>query len=428
MFVALLAALALFAVPNLALNNGLARTPPMGWLSWERFRCDIDCTNDPDNCISEKLYMDMADRMSADGYVDVGYSYVNIDDCWAAKMRDFNTGKLVADPDRFPSGIAALADYVHKKGLKLGIYGDYGTYTCGGYPGSLGYLELDAQTFADWGVDSLKLDGCNANLDDYPYGYPNMSLALNATGRPIMYACSWPAYWESSGRLNQTDFARIAQYCNYWRNYDDINDNWDSVADIIEWWGNNQELISVHSGPGGFNDPDMILCGDFALSIYECRAQFALWSIWSAPLLMSVDLRNMDPAAKAVVTNKAVIAIDQDALGKQGLRVDTFGCDSNGHNCAQQVWAKPLANGDIAVVLYNRENYGMPAKITAKWEKIGAPAGTKWVVVDLFGGQTLGGFTDSFTDSVNTHEAKIYRLTPAKSDKPVSKRRFGHKH
>jgi len=426
MFVALLSvlSLALIAQPSLALDNGLALTPPMGWLSWERFRCDVDCKNDPDNCISEKLYMDMADRMSADGYSDVGYQYVNIDDCWAEFDRDPNTQRQIANKERFPHGIKALADYVHSKGLKLGIYGDYGTHTCGGYPGSQDYLQIDAQTFADWGVDSLKLDGCYSSIDEYPYGYPNMSLALNATGRPIMYACSWPAYWEDAGKLNETDFARIHQYCNYWRNYADINDDWNSVADIIEWWGTNQAIITPHSGPGGFNDPDMILCGDFALSIYECRAQFALWSIWSAPLLMSVDLRRMDPAAKAVVTNKAVIAIDQDPLGKQGQRVDGTGCNKQGNNCAQSVWAKPLANGDIAVVLYNRESSGMPTKITANWDKIGAPKGSKWVVVDLYEGKTLGGFTDSFTASINTHEAKIYRLRAAQEESPkVNKRR-----
>lgn len=150
-----------------ALNNGLALTPPMGWLSWERYRCDIDCTNDPDNCISENLYKAMADHLAADGYLAVGYEYVNIDDCWAEKMRDFATDQLIPDRQRFPSGMRALADYVHAKGLKLGIYGDWGTFTCGGYPGTLGYAEVDAKTFANWTIDSLKLDGCNANLDTY---------------------------------------------------------------------------------------------------------------------------------------------------------------------------------------------------------------------------------------------------------------------
>lgn len=171
MYLAALSSLLLLALSPAvyvaALDNGLALTPPMGWLSWERYRCDIDCSTDPESCISEKLYMAMADHLAADGFLAAGYEYVNIDDCWAELMRDFETDQLVADKQRFPSGIRALADYVHGKGLKLGIYGDWGTFTCGGYPGTLGYAEVDANTFANWTIDSLKLDGCYANLDTY---------------------------------------------------------------------------------------------------------------------------------------------------------------------------------------------------------------------------------------------------------------------
>ena len=150
-----------------SLDNGLALTPPMGWLSWERYRCDIDCVNDPDNCISERLYRTMALHLQSDGFLDAGYEYVNIDDCWSELMRDFDTDQIVPDKQRFPSGMRALADYVHGLGLKLGIYGDWGTTTCGGYPGTLGYMQIDAQTFANWTIDSLKLDGCNADLSTY---------------------------------------------------------------------------------------------------------------------------------------------------------------------------------------------------------------------------------------------------------------------
>jgi alpha-N-acetylgalactosaminidase len=407
----LLASLLTLLPSTHSLDNGLALTPPMGWLSWERYRCDIDCTNDPTSCISESLYKSMADHLSADGYLSVGYQYVNIDDCWAEKLRDFNTNQLVPDRKRFPSGMRALADYVHGKGLKLGIYGDWGTFTCGGYPGTLGYQEVDAQTFANWTIDSLKLDGCNANLDTYKYGYPNVSLALNSTGRPMLYACSWPAYYESSGKFNQTEWDLLSKYCNYWRNFDDINDDWESIVSIIEWWGEHQSVIAPIHGPGHFNDPDMVLCGDFALSIYECRAQFALWSIWAAPLYLSVDLRTIDPQAKAVITNKEVIAIDQDPLGKQGLRVSVVGCDAQGHNCAQSVWVKELANGDRGVVLFNRESYGMPQAIEAKWADLGLSAGSAWKVRDLWEGKDLGVYNGSFVGNVNTHEALIYRFS-----------------
>lgn len=173
--------------PVQTLNNGLAKTPPMGWLSWERFTCNIDCTNYPEQCINENLYLSMADRLVEDGFKDVGYEYVNIDDCWAELKRDPKTNRLVADRKRFPHGIKYIADYVHSKGLKLGIYGDVGTFTCGNYPGSLmpngsDYFNIDAQTFAEWQVDSLKLDGCYANTSDMRYLYPKMEKALNSSG------------------------------------------------------------------------------------------------------------------------------------------------------------------------------------------------------------------------------------------------------
>lgn len=247
-----------------------------------------------------------------------------------------------------------------------------------------------------------------------------MSLALNATGRPILYACSWPAYYQGSGLFNQTEWNLLSEYCNYWRNYNDINDDWDSVSDIIEWWGNNQNTIAPIAGPGHWNDPDMVLCGDFALSLYECRTQFALWSLWSAPLYLSVDLRQLDPAVKVVLQNKEVIAIDQDRLGKQGTRVATFGCDDSGIHCAQSVWRKQLSNGDIAVVLYNRENYGMPQTITATWQQLSLQPNAVYKVRDLWQGKDLGTFSSSFNASVNTHDALIFRFIASSNTEAVN--------
>ncbi|XP_060705154.1 alpha-N-acetylgalactosaminidase-like isoform X2 [Hemiscyllium ocellatum] len=238
-----------------SLDNGLMRTPPMGWLAWERFRCNTDCDNDPENCISERLFMDMADRLAEDGWKELGYQYVNIDDCWAAKERDLE-GRLVADPIRFPSGIKALAEYVHAKGLKLGIYGDLGTYTCGGYPGTtLDQVELDAHTFASWGVDMLKLDGCYSNSSTKALGYPLMSKALNATGRPIAFSCSWPAY--EGGLPPVVNYTLLGEICNLWRNYADIDDSWESVRGIINWYSRHQDVLQPVAGPGKWNDPDM---------------------------------------------------------------------------------------------------------------------------------------------------------------------------
>ncbi|XP_072450972.1 alpha-galactosidase A [Chiloscyllium punctatum] len=336
-----------------SLDNGLAPTPTMGWLHWERFLCNVDCEEDPHNCISEQLYMQMADIMAAEGWKDVGYSYVCIDDCWLASTRDANH-RLQPDPKRFPSGMKKLADYVHSKGLKLGIYQDVGTYTCAGYPGSYGYYELDAQTFADWGVDLLKFDGCNfINLDIMIEGYKNMSLALNKTGRDIVYSCEWPFYLWPFKEPNYTD---IKKYCNHWRNYGDIDDSWGSVKTIIDWTANHQSLIAPVAGPGGWNDPDMLVIGNFGLSRDQQMTQMALWAIMAAPLLMSNDLRNIDADSKALLQNRYVIAINQDPLGVQGQRVSKL------RNF--ELWSRPLAGGGFAYAVVNRAEIGGPQKFS----------------------------------------------------------------
>jgi alpha-N-acetylgalactosaminidase len=301
-----------------ALNNGVARTPPMGWLEWERFRCNIDCTSYPSTCVSEELFLQQAEHLVALGLKDAGYIQINIDDCWSAHERD-SSGRLQADPKRFPHGIKYLADEIHKKGLKLGIYGDFGTKTCAGYPGSLGYLDIDAQTFADWTVDMLKLDGCNVNISLMKEGYPQMAKALNKTGRPIVFSCSWPDYERSAGE--KPDYQLIANNCNLWRNYRDISDSWDSVVSIIKYYGDNQNAFQPYAGPGNWNDPDMLIVGDYGLSLDQSKAQFAIWSIFAAPLLMSVDLRNISQEFVDILSNKEIIAVDQDELGIMGRRV-----------------------------------------------------------------------------------------------------------
>ncbi|XP_078067333.1 alpha-galactosidase A [Mustelus asterias] len=335
------------------LDNGLARTPIMGWLHWERFLCNVNCQEDPHNCISEQLYMQMADIMAAEGWKEVGYNYVCIDDCWLASTRDANH-RLQADPERFPSGIKRLADYIHSKGLKLGIYQDVGTYTCAGYPGSYGYYELDAETFADWGVDLLKFDGCNfISLDLLIEGYMNMSLALNQTGRDIVYSCEWPFYLWPFKKPNYTE---IRKYCNHWRNHGDIDDSWDSVKSIIDWIALHQSLIAPIAGPGGWNDPDMLVIGNFGLSKDQQITQMALWAIMAAPLLMSNDLRNIDPDSKALLQNKYIIAINQDSLGIQGQRVSKL------QNF--ELWSRPLAGGGFAYAIVNRAEIGGPRKFS----------------------------------------------------------------
>nr|XP_006137508.2 alpha-galactosidase A [Pelodiscus sinensis] len=293
--------------------------------------------------------MQMADVMVSDGWKDAGYEYVCIDDCWMSMTRD-DQDRLQPDPERFPSGIRKLADYVHSKGLKLGIYADVGNKTCAGYPGSYGYYDLDAQTFADWGVDLLKFDGCNyGTLDLLAEGYRNMSLALNETGRSIVYSCEWPLYMRPMRKPNYTE---IKHYCNHWRNFGDIYDAWSSIRSTLDWTALHQDTIVDVAGPGGWNDPDMLVIGNFGLSWDQQLTQMALWAIMAAPLLMSNDLRHISPQAKWLLQNKDVIAINQDPLGKQGYRLSK---ESN-----FELWERPLSGGAYAVAVLNRQEIGGP--------------------------------------------------------------------
>ncbi|KAK7452269.1 hypothetical protein BaRGS_00039750 [Batillaria attramentaria] len=253
MVTVVLACLPAFHVTGL--DNGLALKPPMGWLSWERFRCETDCKKHPDTCISEKLYITMADKMVSDGYKDAGYTYVHIDDCWAAPVRDAD-GNLQADPTRFPNGIKPIADYLHERGLKLGIYTDIGYSTCQKLPGTEFYMKQDAETFARWGVDLVKTDGCNAALNEMDISYPVFGFYLNQTGRPMVYCCSWAAAQVVHGIM--PNYTSVRQHCNIWRNYLDVQDSWTSVLGIIDFYGDNKGDFASFSGPGGFSDPDQV--------------------------------------------------------------------------------------------------------------------------------------------------------------------------
>lgn len=363
---------------TLALDNGLMMTPPMGWLAWERFRCDIDCVNDPKNCISEKLFMDMADRLSEDGWRELGYVYVNIDDCWSSMERD-KDGRLQADPKRFPGGIKKLAQYMHDRGLKLGIYGDMGTHTCGGYPGTpLDKIKLDAQTFADWDVDMFKYDGCYSNATEQEQGYPLMSKALNATGRPIAYSCSWPAY--QGGLPPKVNYTQLGEICNLWRNYGDIQDSWDSVMAIADWFFENQEVLIPAAGPGRWNDPDMLIIGDFGLSMDQSRSQMALWAVMAAPLFMSNDLRTISSGARAILQNKMIINISQDPLGIQGRRILK-------EKSGVQIFWRPLSKNASALVFLSRR-VDMPYRYKTSLSKLNYTTGS-YKVTEVYTYKTM---------------------------------------
>jgi len=324
-------------------SNGLALTPPMGWNSWNKFACNIN----------ENLIKQIADSMAADGMMDAGYRYIIIDDCWMARGRD-STGRLIADSTRFPDGIKALADYVHSKGLKFGIYEDRGTATCQGYPGSYGHEVIDAETFASWGVDYLKYDNCNA-VGNLQTDYTNMHDALDTCGRPIVFSlCSWsfPGPW-------------AVNIGNLWRTTDDIQDNWKRMISNMKI---NADLAQ-YAGPGHWNDPDMLEIGNDGMTTSEYRTHFSLWAEMAAPLIAGNDLRTMTPAVKMILENKEVIAVDQDSLGIQGTPVWSQG--------GLQIWNKLLQDGSHAVVLLNQDT--TDATMSVSWSQIGLNGDTALV-------------------------------------------------
>jgi len=396
----------LFVLPVVCygLDNGLARTPPMGWMSWERFRCNIDCETYPEDCISERLFREMADMLVKEGYSDAGYEYIIIDDCWLDHKRGTD-GKLKPDPTRFPSGIPALSKHVHYKGLKFGIYEDYGNFTCGGYPGVLGHMQTDAATFAEWEVDYVKLDGCYSDPSTMIEGYPEFGRHLNQSGRPIVYSCSWPAYQVN----DHPNYTAIAQHCNLWRNFDDISDSWDSVLTIIDFYAGNKDGFVDVAGPGKWNDPDMLIIGNFGLSFDQSEAQMGIWCLMAAPLIMSNDLRKMRPEFKAILQNKDAIKIDQDPLGIQGKRIYKQN--------DIEIYAKPImpsyqGHNSLAFGVLNRWTEGTPIRVKVTLKSLGLSNVGGYSAKDVFSGDALGVFSpaETITLDVNPTGIRFIRL------------------
>ncbi|CAH0590125.1 unnamed protein product [Chrysodeixis includens] len=359
-----------------ALDNGLALTPPMGWLSWLRYGCTIDCDAKPKECISEHLIRRIADLLVSEGYVAAGYEYIIIDDCWLEKQRSAK-GLMVPDRKRFPNGMKALADYVHSKGLKFGMYQDIGTKTCEGYPGLQGHELYDADTFGAWEIDYLKVDGCYANVNGMSQAYPRFGRMLNATGRPILYGCSWPFFQETNNV--HSNYTAVAENCNIWRNYYDIRNNWNSVLTTMLWIGDNQKRLAPFAGPGHWNDPDMLVIGNSGLTVDQAEVQMAIWSILAAPLMMSVELEDMQPAFKRILLNRDVIAVNQDKLGKQGLRVWRSG--EAGERSQLEIWHRKLSGGARALAFVNRHNH--PTEVTFTHSEMKLPQ-KDYNIQDLF--------------------------------------------
>lgn len=365
--------------------NGLAPTPPMGWNSWNKFACNVN----------EKIIRDMADAMASNGMKEAGYQYIVIDDCWHGQ-RDEN-GFITADPVKFPSGIKALADYVHSRGLRFGIYSDAGRKTCGDRPGSQGYEFQDALTYARWGVDYLKYDWCNTGTRNAEEAYALMADALRATGRDIVFSlCEWG---------NSKPWLWGQKIGNLWRTTGDITDKWEGKHGYS--WGmlnilDMNEPLWPFAGPGHWNDPDMLEVGNGGMTNTQYRSHFSLWAVMAAPLIAGNDIANMDAATREILLNRDVIAVNQDALGVQGRRVSREG--------NSEVWVKPLSGGARAVVLFNRGEH--PATISVDWEALGYPTTLKAGIRDLWAHKDLKPAAGRYSATVPGHGVVMLKVQP----------------
>lgn len=377
----------------------LAQTPPMGWNTWNTFSSHIH----------ENLIRETAETMVASGMRDAGYVYIVIDDTWSLKQRDAN-GNLVADPEKFPRGMKALGDFLHERGFKFGIYSCAGQRTCGDYPGSWGHEFQDARTFAAWGVDYLKYDWCNAGDANAKDAYKRMRDALHAAGRPVVFSlCEW-------GQNKPWEWA--ADVGHLWRTTGDIFDSydgrkgwemgWKRILDLQAELVTNvgQDGLNKFAGPGHWNDPDMLEVGNAGLSLAESRAHFSFWCMLAAPLMAGNDVRHMSAEVRAILTDRDVIAIDQDPLGKQGFRANAEPAKNI------EVWAKQLSNGEWAICALNTSQ--QPAELTIDWERFRwwFLKGQEFALHDVWAKKDVGTTETPTVRQVASHDVILLRLKP----------------
>jgi alpha-galactosidase len=376
----------------------LATTPPMGWNSWNKFGCNV----------SESLIKEMADAIVKSGMRDAGYNYIVIDDCWQVS-RD-SAGNIVPDAQRFPSGMKHLANYIHSLGLKFGIYSCAGSYTCQGRPGSRGYQFQDARQYAAWGVDYLKFDWCNEEGQNAKAAYKTMSDALKECKRPIVFSiCEWGENkpWEWGKGIG-----------HLWRTTADIRDCFDCT---LNWGGlgvlpilDKQFGLEEYAGPGHWNDPDMLEVGNGGQTMTEYKTHFSLWCMLAAPLMAGNDIRNMTDSIKAILTNKEVIAVNQDTMGCQGFKLVDYG--------DVEVWVKALSGGDAAFCFLNRSQ--QPTLIDFDWKKNGIYHSSvskngfshkkDYQIRDLWEHKVVGTNATALKAKISGHGILMFRLTEIK--------------
>lgn len=379
--------------------ENLAPTPPMGWNSWNTFQTNIN----------EQLVKGIADVMVSSGMKDAGYTYLVLDDGWMAMERNAKTGDLVPDPKKFPNGLKPVIDYVHSKGLKFGLYNCAGTKTCAGYPGTRGYEYQDARFYASLGTDYLKFDWCNTEGINAKEAYTTMSKALKAAGRPIVFSlCEWGDHqpWRWAEPIGQL-----------WRTTGDITAQFDAIKDYGNWHANGvmtivdlQDTLRRYAGPNHWNDPDMLEVGN-GLTPAQNRSHFSLWSILAAPLIAGNDLRSMTEETRSVLTNKDVIAVNQDVLGIQGFRYT--------NKDSVQTWFKPLADGDWAICIVNRSSVSKPIEFNWQAENVTDTIFNKnldsksitYKLRDLWSHKDVGNTKKPLKATIQPYDVLMLRLT-----------------
>ena len=364
--------------------------PPMGWNSWNTFGRNID----------EKLIMDTADKMVSEGLLDAGYEYLVIDDIWSLKERQ--NGKLVADPEKFPHGMKYVADYVHSKGLKFGMYSCAGTLTCAGFPGSYDHEFVDAATFAEWGVDFLKYDYCNhSDIISGAVLYRRMATALENCGRDILFsACSWGA--DETHKWIKTTGADM------WRSTGDIFDTWESIRKLTE----AQYTLFETNGRGCFNDMDMLVVGMNGkgnvgikgCTFEEYKAHFSIWAMFGSPLMIGCDIRDMDEDTKTILLNKDVIAIDQDATHAQPFSIRNFAWSAD-----TKIFVKLLDGGDMAIAMINFSDQSASLRFSTDEVGLSFGTGKTLEMKELWSGEVSRPKNETFTANVPAHGVKLYR-------------------
>lgn len=379
--------------------EGLALTPPMGFNTWNTFASNID----------EFMIKETAEAMIRNGMRDAGYVYIVLDDTWSARERDAQ-GNLVAHPEKFPSGMKALGDWLHARGFKFGIYGCAGTKTCAGFPGSWGHEFQDARKFAEWGVDYLKYDWCSAGLANPQDAYTRMRDALYAAGRPIVFSiCEW-------GGSKPWEWAKDVGHL--WRTTGDITDcydckqrwenGWKVILDLqyslVQPADGQNNGIGKYAGPGHWNDPDMLEVGNAGLTFAESRAHLSLWHILAAPLMAGNDVRAMSPEITALLTDREALAINQDPLGKQGWR---FRAEPG-----REIWVRELAGGDWAVALLNTGTAAATLEIDFShgWWFLNGRCSIR----DVWAKAAAGDTSTRFSARLDSHDVALLRLTPVK--------------